>query len=333
MDIFIIICLIGLSLYLAYKYTQLQKQQSSYKELQTDIQNANSILDDIKAQTKTATEELQDIQQSQTSHQFELVALLAKEDELRKNIDSNQAIVASQTEIINNYREQYSALKDEQDKKCLQIIQDTSLKINQIEASYKLTIEQKEQETKAIIEQLAANLEEERQKYLSIIETVQNAQTEDEKDANRHIKIRDATKDDINYLLNNVANKLSNPDILYKLIWSEYIQKPTNEMLDFILPQRDCPGIYKITNDKNKKAYIGRSTSVRKRLTDHIKSAVGISTIADQRVHQAMREEGLWNFTFELIEECDKDKLNEREKFYIQFFSTEQLGYNQKAGG
>ena len=33
------------------------------------------------------------------------------------------------------------------------------------------------------------------------------------------------------------------------------------------------------------------------------------------------------------IEECDKDKLNEREKFYIQFFSTEQLGYNQKAGG
>ena len=104
-------------------------------------------------------------------------------------------------------------------------------------------------------------------------------------------------------------------------------------MLDYILPQRDCPGIYKITNDRNKKSYIGRSTSVRKRLTDHIKSTVGISTIADQRIHQVMREEGLWNFTFELIEECDKDQLNEREKYYINFFSTEQLGYNQKAGG
>ena len=92
-------------------------------------------------------------------------------------------------------------------------------------------------------------------------------------------------------------------------------------------------GIYKITNDRTKQAYIGRSTSVRKRLTDHIKSSVGISTIADQRVHQAMRDEGIWNFTFELIEECSKEQLNEREKYYINFFSTEKLGYNQKAGG
>ena len=92
-------------------------------------------------------------------------------------------------------------------------------------------------------------------------------------------------------------------------------------------------GIYKITNDITKQAYIGRSTSVRKRLTDHVKSSVGISTIADQRVHKAMREEGIWNFTFELVEECSREQLNEREKYYIQFFSTEQMGYNQKAGG
>jgi len=46
-----------------------------------------------------------------------------------------------------------------------------------------------------------------------------------------------------------------------------------------------------------------------------------------------MRDEGIWNFTFELIEECSKEQLNEREKYYINFFSTEKLGYNQKAGG
>ena len=103
-------------------------------------------------------------------------------------------------------------------------------------------------------------------------------------------------------------------------------------MLDFILPQRDCPGIYKITNDKNKKAYIGRSTSVRKRLIDHIKSTVGISTIADQQVHKAMREEGLWNFKFELIETCEKTQLGEREKYYIDFFKTQSWGYNAIGG-
>ena len=142
-------------------------------------------------------------------------------------------------------------------------------------------------------------------------------------------------QEDISYLLNNVAPHLHESDILYKLIWSEFIQRPTNNMLDYVLPHKDCAGIYKIMNDRNKKAYIGRSTSVRKRLTDHIKSTVGISTIADQRIHQIMREEGLWNFSFELIEECDKDKLNEREKYYIDFFQTAETtyGYNQKAGG
>jgi predicted GIY-YIG superfamily endonuclease len=54
-----------------------------------------------------------------------------------------------------------------------------------------------------------------------------------------------------------------------------------NEVLEYILPQKECAGIYKITNLRNKKSYIGRSTSVRKRLSDHVKSAIGISTIAD----------------------------------------------------
>ena len=46
-----------------------------------------------------------------------------------------------------------------------------------------------------------------------------------------------------------------------------------------------------------------------------------------------MREEGLWNFTFELIESCDKDKLSEMEKFYIDFFKTQEYGFNRKNGG
>ena len=68
-------------------------------------------------------------------------------------------------------------------------------------------------------------------------------------------------------------------------------------------------------------------------MTDHVKSAVGISTIASQKIHDIMREEGLWNFTFELIEECDKDKLSEREKYYIDFYCTQEAGMNNPQGG
>jgi len=53
------------------------------------------------------------------------------------------------------------------------------------------------------------------------------------------------------------------------------------EMLDNILPDKECSGIYKITHVETKKSYIGRSTNVYKRLQEHVKSSCGISTIAD----------------------------------------------------
>ena len=64
-----------------------------------------------------------------------------------------------------------------------------------------------------------------------------------------------------------------------------------------------------------------------------MKSAVGISTIADQKVHHAMREEGLWNFTFEILCVCDKEELSSKEKEYIEILKTKDWGYNQNSGG
>ena len=49
--------------------------------------------------------------------------------------------------------------------------------------------------------------------------------------------------------------------------------------------------------------------------------------------HHAMMEEGLWNWTFEKICDCDKDQLNEKEKYYISFFKSQEWGYNVASGG
>ena len=65
---------------------------------------------------------------------------------------------------------------------------------------------------------------------------------------------------------------------------------------------------------------------------EHIKSSIGIENIASQRVHEVMREKGLWNFRFELLEQCPKDQLGEREKYYIEFFDSQSYGYNQVSG-
>ena len=332
MEIIIIIGLAAVSISIGIQYYKLKKATNSLAEIQEQSNYFANMLITNKTSYEQSVRDLEAVQKQQIDCQHELIALTTKRNELKDIIEEHQVLITNQNNILASYEQQYQTIKKAQEERCLKAAEDASQKIQVIEDDCKLTIEQKELETKAIIEGLSAQLEDERKKYLSIIETVQNAQSNEEKNKYHHIQISEAAQEDINYLLNNVANRLSNPDVLYKLIWSEYIQKPANDMLDFILPQRDCPGIYKITNDKNKKAYIGRSTSVRKRLIDHIKSTVGISTIADQQVHKAMREEGLWNFKFELIETCEKTQLGEREKYYIDFFKTQSWGYNAIGG-
>ena len=141
------------------------------------------------------------------------------------------------------------------------------------------------------------------------------------------IQIPEQDREDIHYLLTQVAPQVRNKDIIPKLVWSEYLQKLTQELMKRAEIE-DNPGIYKITNVTTGKCYVGKSTKVKQRLIDHIKGSVGISTIADQKIHHAMLDEGLWDWTFECICYCDKDQLSEKEKYYIDFFKAKDWGYN-----
>ena len=292
----------------------------------TTLQNLNQ---KIQNRQDTLTEVEQELSDALTTVSMYQTLNLDKKEELLKL----ETDISAKTAELKALSASLQTVRDNNEIEKAKICEEFAEKIQELNIQHQTLMRLKNEEVKNELAQMDAKLESERSKYLSVIETVQRSQSEEEKDLNHHIQISSSDRSDINYLLNHVAEELRNPDILYKLIWSEYIQKKANEMLDYILPSRECSGIYKITNDRTKQAYIGRSTSVRKRLTDHIKSSVGINTIADQRIHQAMRDEGIWNFTFELIEECSKEQLNEREKYYINFFSTEKLGYNQKAGG
>ena len=45
-----------------------------------------------------------------------------------------------------------------------------------------------------------------------------------------------------------------------------------------------------------------------------------------------MREDGLENFSFEIIEKVEKDKLKEKESFYIDFYDSKNYGMNSISG-
>ena len=79
-------------------------------------------------------------------------------------------------------------------------------------------------------------------------------------------------------------------------------------------------GIYKITNKKNGKIYIGSSDNVAKRWTQHISSLLDHSHHNEDMLGDFINYgEDITIFQFEILElcECSKEKLLEKESKYI----------------
>lgn len=95
--------------------------------------------------------------------------------------------------------------------------------------------------------------------------------------------------------------------------------------------------IYKITNIKNNKIYIGQT--VKNRPSDRFSQHRYLATHPEQEkgisyLHRAMAQEGLDNFKFEIIEKIPNEQLNNREKYWIkQLNSLSPEGYNLSEGG
>lgn len=202
------------------------------------------------------------------------------------------------------------------------------------ERKYALDNEYKDYETTicAQISDYMNKLNDQQQLYESILGPLKQYEKDQQERLFYTIQVPEEYREDINYLLTVVNAQVKHPDIISKLVWAEYVKPYMDDMIKRV-GIKDEPGIYKITHIDSGKPYIGKSTNVKKRLQDHIKSSVGISSIADQFVHHEILKTGLWNWTFEVITYCDKDKLSELEKYYINFFKTQEFGYNRKEGG
>lgn len=93
--------------------------------------------------------------------------------------------------------------------------------------------------------------------------------------------------------------------------------------------------IYKITNNINKKVYIGQTNNINRRFREH-KNCGGIEE-QNKLLYYAINKYGIENFSFDIIEGPIED-YNEREKYWIKYYNSyieeeNSWGYNMTAGG
>lgn len=91
--------------------------------------------------------------------------------------------------------------------------------------------------------------------------------------------------------------------------------------------------IYKITNTKNNKKYIGQTTqNLDARKNEHLKRS---KTEYNHPLYNDMRSLGYDNFLFEVVDSAkNKKELDEKETYYIKKYNTKfPNGYNLTEGG
>ena len=307
-------------LFLLYRkhHIDLSQEQEERHQLQQEISSLKlekEHLEDILDQRDEAIQEadkayrvaIEQYTKDSVERRNELARLeMEREQEIEKNY---QILLAAKRELYNRECNDLEKEIEQEWEEMFSRHTTNCANLDSQEAMINLTLRSKQNDYENLIAPFRLLEQEEQKKYYWCIQ------------------IPETDREDIHYLLTTVAPQVRNKDVVPKLVWSEYLQKLTQDLMKRAEIE-DKPGIYKITNIKTNKCYIGKSTKVKQRLIDHIKGAVGISTIADQKIHHAMLEEGLWNWTFECICECEKDQLAEKEKYYIDFFKAKDWGYN-----
>lgn len=180
--------------------------------------------------------------------------------------------------------------------------------------------------------ELQNKIEQEQAKYDEIIEQFKR-QEQIKQDKNFYrITLTSSQLEDVKKL-KAIAAELHDPSILYKLIYKTYYERPFNEMVGRVVTGRGDTGIYKITNLENGRVYIGQTRQAfKERWRTHVKRGLRAEPTTNNKLYAAMWEEGVENFTFEVLAECKAAELNEKERYFIELFHGDSWGYNSTSG-
>jgi len=196
---------------------------------------------------------------------------------------------------------------------------------------YQNHLRDQEIEKEKELNDLCATIEDYKARRDVINQEILRARAIEEQQDFYRIQLLDSSRHDLD-ILQSIRKELTKVDILDKLIYDNYVKKSVDEMVKRVLQGETPSGIYKITRLKTGEIYIGKSVNVKDRWVQHAKSCYHCGTISHSILHTTLEKDGIENFTWELLEKVPKDKLGEREKYWIEFYDSKNFGLNMREG-
>lgn len=288
--------------------TDIYKQEVALKQVDHDVKNKRQQLEDLQ---KNVTD---------TVNNQRKLSQIAFENYC-------EALVKSYDEKEKEYQDSLSLLQNSYSQEQLRII-------NELENAREENKKQLEQEKERIAQELL-----EEQKVLNKIRETRSSAIQaqlkekeiEEKLSFYCLQVADNDLKDI-AVLESIKPKLNTPRILSMLIQQTYQRTPMTKLCNNIIGSVVKTGIYKITNQKTKECYIGQAVDLASRQKDHAKCGLGIDTPTGNKLYKSMQEYGINNFSWEVLEFCPKEQLDEKEKYYIDIYQAKEFGFNTTKG-
>ena len=335
-----VLIILGLIIGCILMYFVLRPKLKTTQEYNYKTEEQNKILQHDKEcyekEIKTLRNTSSLLQEELSNTRVKIAGLQAREDQIKNNIEKTRDMIDNDNQII--YQKSFDLMQEKLSQAAEKEANKFQEAQRQAEEEYLRALEDIALETAAA---LASKREEVKiaEQQLATLRAkadaaIAAAKREEEKllEIDKYkILVTDLDLLEINRL-REIAPYFRNARAIYKIIWESYYRNNTTDLINRVIGAGTHTGIYKLTNLKNQKVYIGQAANLADRWKDHIKAGLGIDT-PNNMLYTAMLKDGVENFTFEVLEECERSALNDRETYYIEFYRSQEHGYNMTKGG
>lgn len=311
----ILLCiLIGAIIYDGHcrKITKLQLNEDIRQRNEELQQNLEKTIHEFAEKNEQLTQIKHEINDA-TTNLSQLNSSLAQTTEEYQKIAEERAQKAQES-CLKSLQAQYDAVVEDLQNSTRQELQD-----------YKM-VKSELAKTQSKIQDLQA-------KQLAYIQMKQREEEIKNKQDYYRLILSEEDQQDVKFL-REAQTHLIHKEAIDKIIWDGYYKSAFDTLASHIfssVSEKKC-GIYRITCLTNDKSYIGQSVDIRDRWKQHIKTALA-HTSTSNKLYQEMKQQGIENFIFEVVEEVTRPQLNEREVYWIDFYKTRDWGLNSTVGG